>query len=140
MQYPQQSPEQGCVHRLYGNRWQCNDDIVNPQVTLMGGKCTYHSSILDKLLLARCTCFALRQSRRSITTNLFLKFLSEIKTCFYWRLILHTMLEISQFIFSNFWIWAGTVILIIYLGEAITSIADSVFKGVISLKNINKKG
>lgn len=48
------------------------------------------------------------------------------------------MLEILQFVFSNFWIWAGTVLLVIYFGETIASIIDSIFRGVVSLKNSKK--
>lgn len=40
------------------------------------------------------------------------------------------MLEILQFVFSNFWIWAGIVLLIIYLGKAIGCIVLSFFKAL----------
>jgi hypothetical protein len=39
------------------------------------------------------------------------------------------MLEILQFIFSSFWIWAGTVILILSTGVAINAIIVG-FKGI----------
>jgi hypothetical protein len=38
------------------------------------------------------------------------------------------MLEILKFIFSNFWIWLGTVILIGILGEAIATIVVALQK------------
>ena len=40
------------------------------------------------------------------------------------------MLEILQFTFSSFWIWAGTVLLIIYLGKAIGWIVLSFFNAL----------
>lgn len=40
------------------------------------------------------------------------------------------MLQVLKFIFSNFWIWCGTVVLIIYLGEAISCIIQGILKAI----------
>jgi hypothetical protein len=39
------------------------------------------------------------------------------------------MLEILQFIFSSFWIWLGTLVLIIAIGEAISTSIIAIFGG-----------
>lgn len=40
------------------------------------------------------------------------------------------MLEVLKFIFSSFWIWCGAVVLIIYLGEAISCIIQGILKTI----------
>ena len=39
------------------------------------------------------------------------------------------MLEILQFIFSSFWIWLGTLALIIAIGEAVSTSVIAIFGG-----------
>jgi len=45
------------------------------------------------------------------------------------------MIEILQFIFSSFWIWIGTVILILSIGTALNSIIVAFRGKLVNLMN-----
>lgn len=36
------------------------------------------------------------------------------------------MLEVLQFIFSDFWIWLGTVVLVVSTGEAVANLVGAI--------------
>lgn len=47
------------------------------------------------------------------------------------------MLEILKFIFSSFWIWMGTAILLTILGEIVDSVVKSIFKVIRDRRGID---